>query len=57
MMNERAGLAGSDPIERELLDGEQILYQMLDFGILRVACDLSDAIGFSSGARRAMIRE
>jgi hypothetical protein len=52
-MNERAGLAGSGPIERELLDGDEILYRMLDFGILRVACDSSDAIGFSSGARQA----
>jgi hypothetical protein len=54
---ERADLAASGPIERELLDGDQILYRMPDFGILRMACDLSNAIGFSSGARRAMIRE
>jgi len=49
IMNERAGLAGRDPIERELLDGDQILYRMLDFGILRVACELSDAIGSRVG--------
>jgi hypothetical protein len=54
IVNRRAGLAGSGPIERELRGGDQILYWILDFGILRRACNLLNAIGFSSEARRVV---